>query len=326
MKYNKTPINYLEKVLDNKIFIKRDDLLPFSFGGNKIRIAEEFFEDMKKGEYDCIVGYGNARSNLSRAIANLSQKYNIECYIISPSDEDGSRIETGNSRIVKACGAKFVTCDKHSVSVCVKNVLSECRKKGKKPYYIYGNEFGEGNEATPLKAYVKVYEEIKEQEKQLGATFDYIFLATGTGMTQGGLLIGQAKAQDEKKIVGISIARKTEYETAVLKKMLVAYKDEIENVDLDKIEINVVDDYMCEGYGKYNDDMVMTSKHLLLKFGIPTDLTYTGKAYYEMKEFIKEQGIKNKNILFIHTGGTPLFFDNLEALKKVKRQTNNERK
>ena len=55
----------------NSIYIKRDDLFPFSFGGNKVRIALEFINDMKKQGKDCIVGYGNARSILSRALANL---------------------------------------------------------------------------------------------------------------------------------------------------------------------------------------------------------------------------------------------------------------
>ena len=32
----------------NSIYVKRDDLLPFSFGGNKVRIALEFINDMKK--------------------------------------------------------------------------------------------------------------------------------------------------------------------------------------------------------------------------------------------------------------------------------------
>ena len=31
----------------NELYIKRDDLLPFSMGGNKVRIAEAFFQDMR---------------------------------------------------------------------------------------------------------------------------------------------------------------------------------------------------------------------------------------------------------------------------------------
>ncbi len=33
-----------------------------------------------------------------------------------------------------------------------------------------------------------------------------------------------------------------------------------------------------------------------------------------MKKHIETQKIKGKNILFLHTGGTPLFFDTLELL------------
>lgn len=53
---------------------------------------------------------------------------------------------------------------------------------------------------------------------------------------------------------------------------------------------------------------------LLLKYGIPLDSTYTGKAFQGMKKYIAENNIKNKNILFIHTGGTPLFFDDLRRM------------
>lgn len=33
-----------------------------------------------------------------------------------------------------------------------------------------------------------------------------------------------------------------------------------------------------------------------------------------MEQYIESNSLKNKNILFIHTGGTPLFFDNLQAM------------
>ena len=89
----KTPIIQISDK-NNNIYVKRDDLLPFSFGGNKVRIALEFIKDMKRQGKDCIVGYGNARSNLSRALANLCYKFRIPCHIISPADEDGIRINT----------------------------------------------------------------------------------------------------------------------------------------------------------------------------------------------------------------------------------------
>ena len=43
--------------------------------------------------------------------------------------------------------------------------------------------------------------------------------------------------------------------------------------------------------------------------GIECDQTYTGKAFNGMINYIKDKDIKNANILFVHTGGLPLFFD-----------------
>lgn len=154
--------------------------MPFSFGGNKVRIAWEFFEDMRRGEGNCIIGYGNARSNLSRAIANMSSQRKVECHIISPSEDDGSRIQTNNSAIVGMCGVRFHFCDKNEVAAAVQEVWDQCKERGMKPYYIYGDKYGHGNEEVPLRAYVKVFREIQNQEEEMGIQFDYIFLATGT--------------------------------------------------------------------------------------------------------------------------------------------------
>ena len=67
--------------------MKRDDLIPFSFGGNKVRIAYEYIKDLQKKNYSCMVAYGNSRSNLCRAIANMCNIYHIDCYVISPIEE-----------------------------------------------------------------------------------------------------------------------------------------------------------------------------------------------------------------------------------------------
>ncbi|MCG4584559.1 1-aminocyclopropane-1-carboxylate deaminase, partial [Anaerosalibacter bizertensis] len=91
----------------------------------------------------------------------------------------------------------------------------------------------------------------------------------------------------------------------------------LKNIKKDKLsieEINFIDDYVLKGYGHYNKEILETIKEVLIKDGIPLDTTYTGKAFWGMKEYIKKNQIKGKNILFIHTGGTPLFFDDLEEL------------
>ena len=68
-----TPIQMLnEQLNNNKFFIKRDDLLPISFGGNKVRKAILFFEELEEKCCDCVVTYGSSSSNHCRIIANIA--------------------------------------------------------------------------------------------------------------------------------------------------------------------------------------------------------------------------------------------------------------
>ena len=298
----------------NSIYVKRDDLLPFSFGGNKVRIALEFINDMKKQGKDCIVGYGNARSNLSRALANLCYQFKIPCHIISPADEDGTRIDTYNSKMVLSCDAKFHYCRKTNVKETVESVLKDIRKEGLKPYYIYGDSTGKGNEHTPMLAYAKLYEEIKGQ-------YDYIFLATGTGMTQGGLLAGKAINNGAEKIIGISVARSAAQEIEVLCKSLECFSDRIQKIE--NYEINVEDAYLCDGYGTYNRQIEKTIHQQLTCNGMPLDPTYTGKAFWGMQDYLNRKCITGKKVLFIHTGGTPLFFDYMNGIQLREVSDNN---
>ena len=301
----KTPVIQISDE-KNIIFVKREDLLPFSFGGNKVRIALEFINDMIKQGKDCIVGYGNARSNLSRALANLCYQFKIPCHIISPADEDGTRIDTYNSKMVLSCDAKFHYCKKTNVKETVERVLKEIREEGLKPYYIYGDSTGKGNEHTPMLAYAKLYKEIKGQ-------YNYIFLATGTGMTQGGLLAGKAIHNGSEKIVGISIARSAAQEIEVLHKSLECFSDKVQKIE--NYEINVEDAYLCGGYGIYNRQIEKTIHQQFVSNGMPLDPTYTGKAFWGMQDYLNRNGIIGKNILFIHTGGTPLFFDYMNGIQ-----------
>lgn len=308
-----TPIMKLQGFEDNVCFIKRDDLLPFSFGGNKVRIAQEYFKDMYVKRKNCMIGYGNARSNLCRVIANISCAENVECHIISPADDDGSHVETNNSRIVRACGVQMHYCRKDLVSETVQSVLDACSSGG--GYYIYGDRYGHGNEEVPMRAYVKVYKEIQKQMQSMNQKADYIFLAVGTGMTQAGLIAGQMIFGGDEKIVGISIARKKEHQEKVLRNMLAVYKEKNPSAFTCKEVAAVVEDaYICNGYGTCQEEIMETIRKMMCLNGIALDPVYTGKAFWGMLQYLRKNNIKNKKILFIHTGGAPLFFDHIALL------------
>lgn len=303
-----TPIQLLPNLISGcSLYVKRDDLLPFSFGGNKYRIASELFKDMYTKGCNCIIGYGNKRSNLSRVIANLAFADGVPCYIVSPIRDDDPIQTTNNGLLVDLCNAKVRTCRVPDVADTVEAVFEECKSRGLKPYYINGNKYGCGNESTLLNAYSLAYNELVNQAQSLDLHFDYIFLATGTGMTQGGLIAGKVKASGDEKIVGISISRESSQEEKVIKRML---ENSGIDIGITREAINVVDSYLCGGYGLFDEIVKQTIDDIYEVFGIPLDPVYTGKAFAGMNKYIKEQKI-NGNVLFIHTGGTPLFFDYL---------------
>lgn len=287
----------------NKFYIKRDDMIPFSFGGNKARKAMEFYFDIKEKEADIIMTYGSNASNHCRIIANMAAAMGIPCHIISP---DGHPEILYNTYMVTKFGAVIETCPVEKVSETIDRRMEGFRKAGKNPYFIMGG--GHGNLGT--EAYVKAYKEIREYEKEKDIQFDYIFHASGTGTTQAGLICGQLiKGDTDRKIVGISIARKSPYGKDVVIKSIRDYLGE-ENQDLfDEGQVCFADDYISGGYGEYTKDIENTIENIMAREGIPMDSTYVGKAFWGMLQYIKEHDIENKKILFIHTGGTPLFFD-----------------
>ena len=119
----KVRTDFLEKDgFGNEIYIKRDDLLPFSFGGNKVVIAEAQIADLKEKRADVMICYGNPRSNLCRLTALMCKKENVPCIIISPADEDGSRCESFNGLLTGFTGATVVPCLKSTAGDTIAKV------------------------------------------------------------------------------------------------------------------------------------------------------------------------------------------------------------
>lgn len=297
----KTIIQDLGIYQNNNLFIKREDMIPFSFGGNKARKAFFFFQEIERGGYDCVVTYGASSSNHCRIIANECYKRGMPCYIISPQEASQP---TFNSQMVEIFGAYVTTVPISDVHDTIEDKIVELCSVGRKPYFIEGG--GHGNIGT--KAYVECYKEISEQENELGICFDYIFFASGTGTTHAGLVCGEFLMGDEKKIIGISIARKNPRGRNIVVDSIRAYLgDKVTEQKIQEATV-FIDDY-TNGYGKDDSRVLDTIEEVLKNYGIPLDATYTGKAFMGMCEYIKSKEIRNRNILFIHTGGTPLFFD-----------------
>lgn len=307
MDFAPTPIQTLDTDANgNAFFLKREDLLPYSFGGNKVRIALKYMQDMHEKGCDHMVAYGNARSNLCRVLSNLCAGAGVPITILSPADDDGQRREAYNEKLCRAFGARIVPCLKTGVAESVDAVLADIRARGETPYYIYGNRFGKGNEAVPTAAYVPVYDEIRRQ-----GDFDVIALACGTGMTLAGLLCGRRLHGGSEHILGISVARDASNARVHTLAYANAWLSEADALTPDDIDIR--DDFR-RVYGDYGPEVEATIRSMMLAYGVPMDGTYVGKAFCGLRQLAQRENWQNKRVLFIHTGGTPLFFDAAERV------------
>lgn len=299
---------------ENVFWIKRDDLLPFAFGGNKVRFAKKYAEDMRRKHCDAMVIYGNYHSNLCRILATLCKNLSIPCCMVHNREDLGEIGETENSRMIRRMGVREIPCGKRDIPRAVEEAMSGLREEGYRPYYIYGSALGKGNVSVPMEACEELYEEICRQETALGEAFDYIFLASSTNCTQSGLLAGSILRGDRRKIVGISVSRNEARGKTVMEENLREYFEKkglvFPEEGLEKILFT--DAYLEGGYGADSPGIARMIRTIYESDGIPLDMTYTGKAFYGMANYLKEQGIRGKRILFLHTGGTPLFFDFLK--------------
>lgn len=301
---NPTIIQKLGQHANNTLYIKREDLLPFSFGGNKARKAMYFLDDIRTTKSDCIVTYGSSSSNHCRIIANIAASMQMKCVIISPEEDEN---ETNNLRMINFFGADVVRTPISQVSQTINQTVDDLKSQGKKPYFIMGG--GHGTIGT--KAYIDCFLEILNYEQLNDVHFDYIFLASGTGSTQAGLVCGKLIYESDTKIIGISIAREKTYGKQVVLDSVNEYLNKVNKESNISEHVIFIDDYVLNGYGKFNYEIDQTIRNVLISYGIPLNRTYTGKAFWGMERYLNKENIQGKNILFIHTGGTPLFFDYL---------------
>ena len=305
----------------NQLYVKREDMLPFSFGGNKARKAAKFYQEIKASGADVVMTYGSNSSNHCRIIANMASAMGLACHIISTDEkvENKHGGELNNTKLVRAFDATIEVCPVEKVAETIENRKNAYQAEGKTPYFIVGG--GHGDAGTD--AYVDAYEEILSYERAYGIQFDYIFHASGTGTTQAGLICGMLQERErraanglrvdekEPQIIGISIARDTDRGGSVVLESVKSYLGK----EFDRLfkpqDLIFKDDYRAGGYGKYIVEIEDMIKKVMKQEGMPMDTTYVGKAFYGMTQYCKEHQLKDKNILFIHTGGAPLYFDNL---------------
>lgn len=307
----------------SSLFVKRDDLTGLALGGNKVRKLEFILADALSKGADAIIISAAAQSNMVRLTAAACAKLGVELYAVLRSMEEQPSLE-GNLFLDHLFGAKvkFIpTLDPYSdLSVEVMNDLSALlRRKGKHPYII---DLRYHSGALAALGYLAAVEEIYLQIRDFDQLPGHIFLCTGSGTTQTGLLLGVSLLNLPIKIIGISVQKPADWIIPRVKQKLLE-SAALLNIDLPvDDECIIVDDrWIGQSYGIPSEKGIEAINLLAEYEGVLLDPVYSGKGMAGLIGWIREGQLKeNKPVMFLHSGGVPsLFLSNFKEKYSSKK-------
>jgi len=295
------------------IYIKRDDLLGLTGGGNKTRKLEFLVADALAQGADTLITCGGVQSNHCRLTLAAAVKEGLKCRLVLSEFVPGSYHSgaSGNVLLYHLLGVEKVKVVPWGTDLMteLQSAAAEAVADGRKPYII---PMGGSNHLGVL-GYIACAEEIMNQAFEAGVDIHHIVLPGGSAGTHSGLLLGLHGNNCQIPVTGISVLNPKavlENRISELIQQTVAHMGI--NVNIPREAIVCFDEYIGPGYTRPTAEMIEAVKLLASTEGILLDPTYTGKAMAGLIDLVKKGFLKKgDNVLFLHTGGSPGLYANI---------------
>jgi L-cysteate sulfo-lyase len=315
-----TPLHGMPNLADKlgfsgKLYIKRDDLTGLAAGGNKSRKLEYLMAEALKRDADTVITAGGLQSNHCIQTLAAAKKLNLDCHLVLSGDEPEE--PNGNLFLDLLAGATVHYVKRPDRDPRMFELAEEMRKAGKHPYVIPVG----GSNALGTVGYTMAMPEVVRQMELMNIKCDRIIVASSSGGTMAGMVLGAKIAGFKGKITGISIDRVKTGKGAFPPELAELANKAAELLEVD-ISLSADDfeleyDYLGDGYAIVGDNERNAIKTLAQSEGIFIGPVYTGRAMGAMIDKIKKGEWKNETILFWHTGDTAALFDYVEELRKA---------
>ena len=298
-----SPVDELRRLrdaigLESRLLAKRDDAIPFGFGGNKVRKLTLVAAQAIADGADTLITCGGVQSNHCRATAAAATRLGLACHIVANGTEPER--PTGNALLVSLYGARLTyVSSREERAPMMERVATGLRTRGRKPFII---PLGA---STPMGA-MSIALGVKELVDQ-GVTPDIILHASSSGGTQAGLIAGCALYSPETRVIGISADDSVAEIRDVVSRLVAGMEDELA---LDRGTLGgdkrcaVDDSFVGEGYGIPTDASREAQDLAARNEAIVTDHWYTAKAMAGLISRARGGAFSpNETVLFWHTGG-----------------------
>lgn len=279
------------------IKVVRDDLFPFIGGGSKARKAVEYEKYLKESGCNAVVTCGGIQSNHNRAIALMAARNGWPCHLVIQGTEDRFQNEKGNALLCRLAGAECEFIDPSETAEAMDRAMQVYEAQGLRPFYVHGG-------GHDLPGGICFVDAVLEMKRQGAEKPDCIFLTSGTGSTQAGIVVGlELAGWGDVEVIGISVARQFERGRQVI----IDYANMLANhygIKKDFTEkIDFVTDYLFGGYEQFSPEMEAYLNGVMRSSGLVFDTTYSGKGFYGMMQEIEKRNLRGKKVVFWHTGG-----------------------
>jgi D-cysteine desulfhydrase len=212
---------------------------------------------------------------------------------------------SGNNFLFRLLGVEKITVVDGGVDLgaAMQAEADAVAAEGRKAYIIPGG----GSNPTGTLGYVSCAQEILAQAFQKGVQFDHIVLASGSGGTHSGILVGIHGMGSKIPVTGISVRRPVPEQEGLIGGLVKATREFLGLApELQEGELNIFDDYVGEGYSIPTVGMAEAVRTFARIEGILLDPVYTGKAAHGLLDLIQKGYFKKgEKVLFLHTGGSP---------------------
>ena len=273
------------------MLVKRDDLIHPQFGGNKWRKLKYNLIYAKEKHFKTLLTFGGAWSNHIYACAAAGNHFGFNTIGIIRGEKHSPLNST--LQFAEQNGMQLHYCDR-----------KDYRKKNE-PEFLeelkqqFGNVYilpEGGSNTLAMKGCAEIINEISKDK--IGADFDVICCASGTGATLAGLIstIKPTTEKTEITAIGFSALKGGNFLENDVNRFL---RDAKTSANW-HIETN----FHFGGYARVNNELIKFMKNFQTEFGFPLDAVYTGKMFYGLFERIKQGHFKaGTKVIAIHSGG-----------------------
>lgn len=298
-----------------QIYIKRDDATGLAGGGNKVRKLEYLVADAMEQGANCLVTVGGPQSNHARMTAAIAVRLGLDCRLYLKGERP--RGLRGNLLLDRLLGARLVFCGSKDYPEIYAQIDADAKELAQHGTKIYKIPVGG---STPIGAlgYVRAMtEELVPQCKAAGIKPQAVIVATGSGGTMAGAMLGLFLAgwgdvltqgycvSGTARGLQVEVAEIFNAASQLLGK---TYQLTPEQVSMDASQIG-------EGYGIATPACLEALQLFARNEGLLLDSVYTAKAAAGMIADIRRGKWQEGPLIFLHTGGWPALFakDDVEA-------------